>query len=144
MLIVVKEDFEPMATKKTETKKTESKKTTTTTVGRQELTRRVAKQADISQKQAQAALEATLDSIREALQSGNEVRLVGLAHSKCAGVQRAEGLIRGTRSQSRYPQKSVCVSFQGKISQTPSSKRNSQAPTSTGACCPHCLLSEIS
>ena len=61
------------------TSKTES---TSSTVGRQELTRRIAQQADISQKQAQAALEATLKTIREALQRGNEVRLVGLGACK--------------------------------------------------------------
>ena len=57
-----------------------SKKTgsasTSNTVGRSELTKRIAQQADISQKQAQAALEATLKTIRESLQGGNEVRLV--------------------------------------------------------------------
>ncbi|MEO8956524.1 MAG: HU family DNA-binding protein [Ktedonobacteraceae bacterium] len=55
---------------------------TLSTVGRQELTKSIAQQADLSQKQAQAALEATLKSIREALQSGNEVRLVGFGSFK--------------------------------------------------------------
>ena len=60
-----------MATKKTEAKSTSN------TVGRQELSRRIAKDAELSQKQAQAALETTLKAIREALESGSEVRFVG-------------------------------------------------------------------
>jgi nucleoid DNA-binding protein len=53
-----------------------------TTVGRQELTKRIAQEANISQKQAAAALEAALKSIREALQNGDEVRLVGFGSFK--------------------------------------------------------------
>src|SRR6266567_217029 len=55
---------------------------TSNTVGRQEILKRIAQEANISQKQAQVALEATLISIREALQSGNEVRLVGFGSLK--------------------------------------------------------------
>ncbi len=50
---------------------------TTSTIGRQELSKRIAHQAKLSQKQAAEVLEATLDAIREALQEGDEVRLVG-------------------------------------------------------------------
>jgi nucleoid DNA-binding protein len=57
-------------------------KTDTTTVGRQELTKRIAQQADMSQKQAAAALEAALTAIREALEKGGEVRLVGFGSFK--------------------------------------------------------------
>ncbi len=52
------------------------------TIGRQELSKRIAKQAKLSQKQASEVLEATLDSIREALQHGDEVRLVGFGSFK--------------------------------------------------------------
>jgi len=52
------------------------------TIGRQELSKRIAKQAKLSQKQASEVLEATLDSIREALQKGDEVRLVGFGSFK--------------------------------------------------------------
>src|SRR6266567_6706166 len=55
---------------------------TSTTIGRQELTKRVSQQAKVTQKQAAEILEATLDSIREALQGGNEVRLVGFGSFK--------------------------------------------------------------
>lgn len=52
------------------------------TVGRSELTKRIAQEAKISQKQASVALEATIVAIREALQSGSEVRLVGFGSFK--------------------------------------------------------------
>ena len=55
---------------------------TTTIIGRQELAKRIAKQAKLSQKQAAEVLEATLDAIREALQEGDEVRLVGFGSFK--------------------------------------------------------------
>jgi nucleoid DNA-binding protein len=108
-LIVVKEDFEPMATKKTETKKT-----TTATVGRQELTRRIAKQADISQKQAQAALEATLGSIREALQGGSEVRLVGFGSFKVRRSAARRGVNPRDQKPIQVPEKERVRFFPGK------------------------------
>ena len=52
-------------------------KSEATIVGRQELTKRIAAQADLTQKKAGEVLEALLDGIREELQSGHEVRLVG-------------------------------------------------------------------
>ena len=111
-----------MATKKTDAK-------STTTVGRQELSRRIAKDADLSQKQAQAALEATLVAIRETLEGGSEVRLVGFGSFKVRESAARRGVIHATRNQSRYPRKSVCVSFLEKNSQTLSLKRrNSIAP----------------
>ncbi len=57
-------------------------KDATSTIGRQELSKRIAKQAKLSQKQAAEVLEATLDAIREALQEGDEVRLVGFGSFK--------------------------------------------------------------
>jgi nucleoid DNA-binding protein len=74
VLNVVKEDLEPMADEKTTADHA--------TIGRQELSKRIAKQAKLSQKQAAEVLEATLDAIREALQSGDEVRLVGFGSFK--------------------------------------------------------------
>lgn len=58
------------------------KETTSKTVGRQELARRISQEAKLSQKQAGEVLEATLKAIREALQDGNEVRLVGFGSFK--------------------------------------------------------------
>jgi len=45
----------------------ETEKANVTTIGRQELSKRIAKQAKLSQKQASEVLEATLDVIREAV-----------------------------------------------------------------------------
>jgi nucleoid DNA-binding protein len=47
------------------------------TVGRKELAKRISQEAHLSQKQAAVVLETTLSAIREALQEGNEVVLVG-------------------------------------------------------------------
>ena len=90
-----------MATsKKTNTDTTEGATSGgSTTLGRQELSRRIAQQADISQKQAQAALEAMLKSIREALQNGNEVRLVGFGSFKV----RKSAARKGVNPRDRQP-----------------------------------------
>src|SRR5437588_9087015 len=87
-----------MATKKTVDTSKEST-TDSRTVGRQELSRRIAQQADISQKQAQAALEAMLKTIREALQSGSEVRLVGFGSFKV----RRSAARKGVNPRDRQP-----------------------------------------
>jgi nucleoid DNA-binding protein len=50
---------------------------TTEIVGKQELVKRIAKQADLSQKVAGEVFDATLTAIKEALQAGEEIRLVG-------------------------------------------------------------------
>ncbi|HYX49524.1 MAG TPA: HU family DNA-binding protein, partial [Ktedonobacteraceae bacterium] len=57
-------------------------KSTSTIVGRQELTKRIASQTGLTQKKAGEVLEATLDTIRESLNAGNEVRLVGFGSFK--------------------------------------------------------------
>jgi len=62
-----------MAEDKTEQETTSS----STTIGRQELTKRIAKEVNLTQKQAAQVLEVTLETIRQALQEGHEVRLVG-------------------------------------------------------------------
>ncbi len=56
--------------------------TQTQTIGRQELSKRVAKKTQQSQKQAAEYLEALLDVISEALENGEEVRLVGFGSFK--------------------------------------------------------------
>ncbi len=96
-------------------KKTDAKaESTSTTVGRQELTRRIAQQADISQKQAQAALEATLKSIREALQSGNEVRLVGFGSFKVRQSAARRGVNPRDQKPIEVPAKERVRFFPGK------------------------------
>ncbi len=86
-----------MATKK----KTEAKaeKATPATVGRQELSRRVAQKTKLSQKQVAEVLEATLVSVREVLQEGDEVLLVGFGSFKV----RTSAARRGVNPQSRQP-----------------------------------------
>lgn len=81
------------------TTKGESAKSASNVVGRQELTRRIASQAKLTQKQAAQVLEATLDSIREALQSGNEVRLVGFGSFKV----RRSAARKGVNPRDRKP-----------------------------------------
>src|SRR5207237_7814253 len=68
-------------------------------VGRQELTRRIATEAKLTQKQAAQVLEATLATIREALQSGNEVRLVGFGSFKV----RTSAARKGVNPRDRQP-----------------------------------------
>src|SRR5260221_6074805 len=58
------------------------KEATSKTVGRQELAKRISQEAKLTQKQAGEVLEATLKAIREALQNGDEVRLVGFGSFK--------------------------------------------------------------
>jgi DNA-binding protein HU-beta len=57
-------------------------KAQTTIVGRQEITRRIASQSGLTQKKAGEVFEATLESIRESLKEGHEVRLVGFGSFK--------------------------------------------------------------
>ena len=51
-------------------------------VGRQEITRHIASASGLTQKKAGEVLEATLDTIRESLKKGHEVRLVGFGSFK--------------------------------------------------------------
>jgi len=55
----------------------ETTKSTPEVVGKQELVKRIAKQTDVTQKQVSEIFDATLIAIKEALQVGEEVRLVG-------------------------------------------------------------------
>src|SRR5579859_2652538 len=91
-----------MATKKEATpKKTESKatKSASGTIGRQELSRRISQQTKLPQKQVSEVLEATIDTIREALQKGDQVRLVGFGSFKV----RTSAARRGVNPRDRQP-----------------------------------------
>ena len=68
-------------------------------VGRQELTKRIATQAGLTQKKAAEVLEVTLDSIRESLKDGNEVRLVGFGSFKV----RRSAARKGVNPRDRKP-----------------------------------------
>ncbi|MDQ6662548.1 MAG: HU family DNA-binding protein [Chloroflexota bacterium] len=71
----------------------------TTVVGRQELSRRIAQQTKMSQKQVSEVLEATLKTIREALEKGDEVRLVGFGSFKV----RTSAARKGVNPRDRQP-----------------------------------------
>ena len=74
-------------------------KSTSTIVGRQELTKRIATQAGLTQKKAGEVLEATLDNIRDSLHAGNEVRLVGFGSFKV----RKSAARKGVNPRDRQP-----------------------------------------
>lgn len=74
-------------------------KSTSTIVGRQELTKRIASQTGLTQKKAGEVLEATLDTIRESLNSGHEVRLVGFGSFKV----RESAARKGVNPRDRKP-----------------------------------------
>src|SRR5215472_6416371 len=74
-------------------------KSTSTIVGRQELTKRIAAQTGLTQKKAGEVLEATLDNIRDSLNTGNEVRLVGFGSFKV----RRSAARKGVNPRDRRP-----------------------------------------
>src|SRR6266851_4649930 len=74
-------------------------KSTSTIVGRQELTKRIATQAGLTQKKAGEVLESTLDHIRDSLKAGHEVRLVGFGSFKV----RRSAARKGVNPRDRKP-----------------------------------------
>jgi nucleoid DNA-binding protein len=91
-----------------------TKANTSNTIGRQELTKRIAKEAKLSQKQAAEVLESTLTAIREALQNGDEVRLVGFGSFKVRQSAARKGVNPQTRQQIDVPAKERVRFFPGK------------------------------
>jgi nucleoid DNA-binding protein len=92
----------------------ETEKANVTTIGRQELSKRIAKQTKLSQKQASEVLEATLDVIREALQDGEEVRLVGFGSFKVRQSAARKGVNPRDRQPIEVPAKERVRFFPGK------------------------------
>ncbi|HTI14104.1 MAG TPA: HU family DNA-binding protein [Dictyobacter sp.] len=84
------------------------------TIGRQELSKRIAKSAKLSQKQASEVLEATLTAIREALQNGDEVRLVGFGSFKVRQSAARRGVNPRDRQPIEVPAKDRVRFFPGK------------------------------
>jgi nucleoid DNA-binding protein len=80
-------------------------KSTSAIVGRQELTRRIATQAGLTQKKAGEVLEATLDTIRDSLKSGSEVRLVGFGSFKVRESAARKGVNPRDRKPIQVPAK---------------------------------------
>jgi nucleoid DNA-binding protein len=73
---------------------------TTEMVGRQELVRRIAKQVGVSQKQADEILDATLITIKEALQAGEQIHLVGFGSFT---VRQKTAARKGIKPENRDP-----------------------------------------
>src|SRR5947207_15423734 len=80
-------------------------KSTSAIVGRQELTRRIAAQAGLTQKKAGEVLEASLDTIRDSLKSGSEVRLVGFGSFKVRESAARKGVNPRDRKPIQVPAK---------------------------------------
>ncbi len=87
-----------MATKKTA-------HTESTIVGRQELTKRIATHSGLTQKKSAEVLEATLDTIRDSLQAGHEVRLVGFGSFKVRRSAARKGVNPRDRKPIQVPAK---------------------------------------
>ena len=87
---------------------------TSNTIGRHELSKRIAKEAKLSQKDAARVLEATLDAIRGALQDGNEVRLVGFGSFKVRRSAPRKGVNPRDRKPIQVPAKERVRFFPGK------------------------------
>jgi DNA-binding protein HU-beta len=86
----------------------------TQTIGRQELSKRIAKEAKLSQKQAAEVLKATLSAIREALENGDEVRLVGFGSFKVRQSAARKGVNPRNREIIEVPAKDRVRFFPGK------------------------------
>ena len=108
---------------------------TSQTIGRQELSKRIAKQTNISQKQAAEVLETTLTAIREALQNGEEVRLVGFGSFKVRQSAARKGVNPRNRQPIQVPPKIVSGSSLAKNSRRPFLK------SSPSKCNPYCHYS---
>ena len=80
-------------------------KSESTIDGRQELTKRIAAEADLTQKKAGEVLEALLDGIREELQKGQEVRLVGFGSFKVRRSAPRKGVNPRNRETIEVPAK---------------------------------------
>ena len=73
--------------------------TTPSIVGRSEITRSIAQRSGLTQKKATEVLEATLDSIREALTAGKEVRLVNFGSFKVRRSAARQGVNPRNRNE---------------------------------------------
>ena len=80
-------------------------KSTSAIVGRQELTKRIAAQTGLTQKKAGEVLEATLDNIRDSLNTGHEVRLVGFGSFKVRRSAARKGVNPRDRKPIQVPAK---------------------------------------
>src|SRR5205823_9035220 len=105
--------------------KTEQETTSTSnTIGRQELTKRIAKEANLTQKQAAQVLEVTLETIRQALQEGHEVRLVGFGSFRVRQSAARRGVNPRNGQNIEVPAKERVRFSPGKDLEAPGAKNN--------------------
>jgi nucleoid DNA-binding protein len=82
-----------------------TKSTKPSIIGRQELTRSIANKTGLTQKKSGEVLEATLDTIRDTLKTGNEVRLVGFGSFKVRKSAARKGVNPRDRKPIQVPAK---------------------------------------
>jgi DNA-binding protein HU-beta len=82
-----------------------TKSTKPSIIGRQELSRSIATKVGLTQKKSGEVLEATLDTIRDSLQKGSEVRLVGFGSFKVRTSAARKGVNPRDRKPIQVPEK---------------------------------------
>jgi nucleoid DNA-binding protein len=78
---------------------------TTEVVGKQELVKRIAEATNVTQKQAGEIFDATLTTIKAALQAGEEIRLVGFGTFAVRESAERMGVNPQTRERMEIPAK---------------------------------------
>jgi len=84
---------------------TATTKTTSEVVGKQELVKRIAQQTDMTQKQVSEIFDAALTAIKEALQDGSDVRLVGFGSFTVKQTAARTGINPHNRERMEIPAK---------------------------------------
>ncbi len=82
-----------------------TKSTKPSIIGRQELARSIANKVGLTQKKSGEVLEATLDAIRDSLEKGSEVRLVGFGSFKVRTSAARKGVNPRDRKPIQVPEK---------------------------------------
>lgn len=72
-------------------------------LGKADLVKRLSEKTESTQKEAQAHLDAFLDVVREALQSGEDIRLTGFGSFSVQDVAAREGVNPRTREKIHIP-----------------------------------------
>ncbi len=97
-----------------------------TTVGKQELIRRIATKAGKSAKETTDLVNATLDTIRESLEGGDDVRLVGFGAFTVRETAARVGVNPQTRAKIQVPARK-------RVKFTPGKELNDAVTTKTKA-----------
>jgi DNA-binding protein HU-beta len=77
----------------------------TETVGKQELVKRIAEQTEITQKQAGEILDVTLTTLKQALQEGRDVRIIGFGSFAVRQASARTAINPRTREAMQIPAK---------------------------------------